>query len=221
MSTTSITEGEVIEKPKRNGRQKKELTEEMKTMKKQQISNSLRKERAKLTQEQILCIALLNEFFDIKLAHPMKHAVVTKQYMRVKALSHPPQEYNMEQLLKMKCSDIYQSDIDSGVAKKTAQRRIQSNKKIEEIRFYRGLLEEQGYQFDFIAGYRVEGTKIKAVSVVRRNGLVVMEYDQITNFCDEIHTYILSIMKEHQDHTLIRLNNQTITNILVKYIFRF
>ncbi|ELP84842.1 hypothetical protein EIN_283980 [Entamoeba invadens IP1] len=101
------------------------------------------------TMQQSILIGLLNRYCEITIAQPAKKSTVTQQFMRIVSLDFGNGDrILMDEFLKFRCVEQMEQDMSEGVTQKTAWRRYQNNKKIEELHLLMDCLIEYGYIFE-------------------------------------------------------------------------
>ncbi|EDR25626.1 hypothetical protein EDI_216040 [Entamoeba dispar SAW760] len=216
---SSIDNSLEIEKTTNSFTIEHKTTTSLQEKKKERVACSLRKERTTFSLQQALCIALLNEFCTETLIHPIKQATVTNQFFRVGTLEFSNnQVIDVYKKVKERCLQIYEEYISNGVSSKTAIRRGQNNRKIEEIHFYQSILQSFGYKFIF---YKNPNKKkihyLNTIKEVWRDGLQILNDSQVKIFSKQVHSYFSSLQSTNKETCVVEKNDKSI----VKYIVQF
>ena len=112
------------------------------------VLEASREFRNSQTIQQSILLGLLNNYCSITISQPAKKSTVTGQFIRVLSLDFGNgDEIQIDEFLKKRCSEQMKKDIEDGVSQKTALRRYQNNKKIEQIHLLMDILVEKGYRF--------------------------------------------------------------------------
>ncbi|BFU23523.1 hypothetical protein EHI8A_076270 [Entamoeba histolytica HM-1:IMSS-B] len=159
------------------------------------------------TIQQSILIGLLNKYCTITIGQPAKKSTVTQQFMRIISLDFGGNDIIlMDDFLKGRCLEQMNQDISDGVSQKTAWRRYQNNKKIEEIHLLMDILTEYGYYF---TAHPMKGkSETKKLDII--HSIHKENFDFSLNFLlnegERINNLICSLLQTKDKSIVIRTN---------------
>ena len=124
-----------------------------KEVKKTRRQNPFRNKRNYQVSQQCVFLALLNQYFDIKVKSPPKCSTVAQQFIRIDKLyqtvdGKSENELEIENFINARCRRLYELDLEKGITKKTANRRSETNRITETVHYLMDLLREFDYFFN-------------------------------------------------------------------------
>ena len=189
----------------------KSLSNESLESKRLPVLKASREFRNSQTLQQSILLGLLNKYCSITISQPAKKSTVTGQFMRIISINFGNgDEIQIDDFLKKRCIEQMQKDIYEGVSEKTALRRYQNNKKIEQIHLMMDILSEKGYQFTTkkMKG-KLETKKLEMFSSIQYEGKV-FSVDDLAFQADYVHHLISE--KLNSKNRKIVLERYTIMN---------
>ena len=171
-----------------------------------------RETRNKQSIQQLMLLALLNRHCTIVLKKTRK-SVLTAQFVGIERIEFNDDDMiNVSEFLTRRVKEQYDFDISHGVDKKTAIRRMQTNRRIETMRLLVDLLVELGYTI--IAKYakgKHETNKMDIIESITYKGNALHIHSQ--SIGDELNEFF-SAHTEASGLTKITMNNENLSNIM-------
>ncbi|KAL7714117.1 Uncharacterized protein QTN25_008386 [Entamoeba marina] len=94
------------------------------------------------TQQQAVMLGFLNLCYDIHIDHPTKRSVVTLPFLKVSKLINGNEVIHFSELVEKTIQNIYENELTNGVKKKTATRRLETNRIVEHLQLLINFLSE-------------------------------------------------------------------------------
>ena len=174
-------------------------------LKKLPVLKASRDFRNSQTLQQSILLGLLNKYCSITISQPAKRSTVTGQFMRIVSIDFGDgDEIQIDEFLKKRCIEQMQKDISQGVSEKTALRRYQNNKKIEQIHLLMDILFEKGYTFTTkkMKG-KLETNKLEMISSIGYCGRIY-SIDDLAHQADAVNSSILDMLKSKEKHIVVK-----------------
>ncbi|BFU18313.1 hypothetical protein EHI8A_015470 [Entamoeba histolytica HM-1:IMSS-B] len=167
--------------------------------KKSELIKASRTNREKKSFQQLLCIGLLSHYVSLVIKLPIKKSHITMEFIKVKNIHFKNGEsFEVEDFIIKRCNEIYNNDITNGIPLKTAQRRLEVNKKIETIHFLQDLLLDYGYFFTLATEKGKKSTnKLTYITEVFKDGKCIFSKDQLLPYIKSLKYTLKSKVMNH------------------------
>ncbi|KAL7717325.1 TATA-binding protein-associated phosphoprotein [Entamoeba marina] len=134
-----------------------------------------------LVRQQAVIFALLNHKYSFVISKPTKKSLITDQLFKIKAISSEDDtQVDVIELIENKCQEKLKFDMAHGINEKTAYRRYNSNKIIENHHFIIDLAREEGFFFNFkLSSGKNKSTKMETVTNIFFSGEHFLSQNEI------------------------------------------
>ena len=171
------------------------------------ILRASRESRNNFTLQQTLCICLLSQHCKIVIKKPTRRSSVTEQFFRIETIIINEEEIDVSSFLKKRCTDLYLSDMESGVTEKTANRRYQNNKKIEIIHLMEDYLRFFGVEFKTKQSESKIGiNKLENIIGIYNQNETLILFDDIVSHLIDINHILLQTLLDSQGELIVDKN---------------
>ena len=136
---------------------------------------------------------LLNENFDIELVPKiLRQTKITNRLLKIKSITKDNESVEVNELIKRRSVEKYQSDIKMGTSEKKAKRRVETFKVADLIHLFIDILELEGYFFESKYSTGVDGNwKIETIQTIWYNNKIVFNKEEIEMIGLKIHAYLM------------------------------
>ncbi|EDR30239.1 hypothetical protein EDI_284060 [Entamoeba dispar SAW760] len=167
-----------------------------------ELIKASRTNREKKSFQQLLCIGLLSQHVSLVIKLPIKKSHVTMEFIKVKNIHFKNgEDLEIENFIIKRCNEIYNYDIANGIPLKTAQRRLEVNKKIETIHFLQDILLDYGYFFTLATEKGKKSTnKLNYITEVFKNGKCILSKDQLLPYINSLRSTVKSKVMNHHGY---------------------
>lgn len=101
-----------------------------------------------IVQQQAVFVALLNQYATVTISRPAKKSKLTQQRIKVESISFNTNDIiEVNNFVKKRSNQMYQHDLDVGIPRKTAIRRLTQYKILENQHLLSDILFHLGYRF--------------------------------------------------------------------------
>ncbi|ELP89597.1 hypothetical protein EIN_525920 [Entamoeba invadens IP1] len=194
-----------------------EYTEQHDTKQKVPCKYASRRLRDYQTSQQGTFIGLLNNYCDITFIKPPKKAVLTHQFVKIKKISFSSKDVIvLEDFLQKRCGEHKDGDLDRGCSEKTANRRFQTNKKIETLHLLYDILGEFGFFCEVNATKgKKETMKLQNVENVFYQEKYLMGIEEIYTVGFKVNDYLCNLI-ENKDEITLNRNNRVVQSFFAE-----
>ncbi|KAL7717025.1 BAG domain-containing protein [Entamoeba marina] len=103
------------------------------------------KSRNYQTEQQGIFIAFLNMFYDVIIEHPRKRSKITHPFYTVLKIESPLEYVDCKEVIADRMNELLKVDLRLGCSKKTAMRRQEVYRVVEQLHLLMGLLRELNF----------------------------------------------------------------------------
>ena len=101
-----------------------------------------------IVDQQAVFIALINQYATISISRPAKKSKLTQQRIKVERIEFNEKDFiEVNAFVKTRSNEKYENDLENGIPRKTAIRRLTQYKILENQHLLSDVLFQLGYRF--------------------------------------------------------------------------
>ncbi|ELP92934.1 hypothetical protein EIN_313260, partial [Entamoeba invadens IP1] len=155
------------------------------------------------TYQEAVLVGLLNSFCSFTISRPRKQCSVALSSAKIKSIHFPTETIEISKLADEKFKPIYEEELRKGVAKPTAFRRYEKNKRI----FIHNLLFDIALELGFFFDSKLSRKSAKTYSIERIEriyymGKLVFSLDQMVVKGSMINSYLYDLVSFGMSQTI-------------------
>ncbi|ELP90054.1 hypothetical protein EIN_404480 [Entamoeba invadens IP1] len=167
------------------------------------------------TYQVAVLLGLLNKVCSFTLFKPKKESVVGICSAKLKSINFNGDEIDIIQLAENMYRPIYDREVKKGVAKPTAFRRYEKNKRVFVHNLLFDLALEHGFFFNSKLSRKSTKThSIERIEKVFFNGKMILDLQHIAVFGSILNDYFYNIVK-NDNCVIVAPHDESLSNILV------
>lgn len=146
-----------------------------------------------IVQQQAIFIALLNQWATITISHPIKKSILTQQRIKIESIGFPNGLLEVNDFVKTRSKRRYEIDVENGIPRKTAIRRLTQYKIMENQHLLTDILFDYGFRFETYFTLGKNGTpKTEIVEKIFFNKRELYNKMEIIETGNKINEYLYS-----------------------------
>ena len=160
-----------------------------------------------IVQQQAVFIALINQYASVTISRPAKKSKLTQQRIKVEKIAFDQDEIFVNEFVKKRSNERYNSDLKHGIPRKTAIRRLTQYKIMENQHLLSDILFHLGYRFStyFTVG-KNNTPKREIVDKIVWNQKILFDKLTIITHGNAINEYLCSQLSFEKSVTFERDN---------------